>query len=84
MTVLGIWACRWRELKPISIGVGASQQQQQQAGPSSRPHAETGNEADDDTQGFFMSRGRGRGRNMPDGGGEFEMVRMKEMGEQAV
>ena len=71
MTSLGIWACRWRELKPISIGIGGSSQQQ--AGPS-----QTNTEAEG------ASRGRGRGRNMPDGGGEYEMVRMKEMGQEAV
>ena len=72
MTSLGIWACRWRELKPISIGIGASSQQQ--AGSSSQPNPESEG----------SSRGRGRGRNMPDGGGDYEMVRMKEMGEEGV
>lgn len=71
MTVLGIWACRWRELKPISIGIGASQQQ---SGSSSQPNGE----------GEHASRGRSRGLNMPDSGGEYEMVRMKEMGGEAV
>lgn len=77
MTTLGIWACRWRELKPISIGVGASQQQ---SGPS---RDDAGNGVGEDAQGFSLSRGRGRDRNGP-GGEEYEMVRMKEMGEQAV
>lgn len=62
MTSLGVWACQWRELRPISFGGkgGSSGARQQGNGPG-----------EDDARG----RGRGRGR---DGAGEYEMVDMRE------
>ncbi|KAL6236861.1 hypothetical protein BDW75DRAFT_205506 [Aspergillus navahoensis] len=62
MVSLGMWACRWRELQPISfgdIGTGTSRQgsgESLQVGESSN--------------GFLSGRGRR-------GGGEYEMMNMK-------
>ena len=70
MTVLGIYACQWRELRPISIGVGAP--------------AADGGESGEGGSGVGageVSRGRGRERDLG-AAGEYEMVRMKEMGER--
>jgi hypothetical protein len=44
MTSLGVWACQWRELKPISFGVKAAAKQP----------------AADDGDGETRGRGRGR------------------------
>jgi protein SYS1 len=63
MTCLGIWACRWRELRPISFG-----------GRGTNAVGGNGlNEPQEDEVGHSRGRGRGRGR---DGGGEYEMVGM--------
>ncbi|KAJ5095571.1 hypothetical protein NUU61_004927 [Penicillium alfredii] len=73
MTFLGMWACQWRELKPIAfggLGGGSSQ-----AGPSSQPGT---NEQD-----LGFGRGRGRERGLYSGG-EYEMDAMKATGERAV
>jgi ABC-type nickel/cobalt efflux system permease component RcnA len=62
MTSLGIWACRWRELRPISFGGrGAS--------------TTAGGTEAQDVEEVGQSRGRGRGRGR-DGAGEYEMVGM--------
>lgn len=62
MTSLGVWACQWRELRPINFGSKTP------ARPQPQPAAEEeGGE----------SRGRGRGRGK-DGAGEYEMVGMNE------
>ncbi|KAH8194010.1 hypothetical protein TruAng_011825 [Truncatella angustata] len=70
--VLGMWGCRWRELRPISFGGNR---------PSNDPGASTengpadgGEDVGDAEMGFGRGRGRGRGR---DGAGEYEMVGMK-------
>ncbi|KAF2252714.1 hypothetical protein BU26DRAFT_517287 [Trematosphaeria pertusa] len=64
MTSLGVWACQWRELRPINFG--------------SKPGVRQGNgSAPDDGVGETRGRGRGRGR---DGAGEYEMVNMNEEG----
>ena len=60
MTSLGVWACQWRELRPINFG--SKNTRQQPNGP-----------AHDDGVGESRGRGRGRGR---DGAGEYEMVSM--------
>ncbi len=73
MTSLGVWACQYRELRPISFG-----------GSSRQPNANNngGSEANqDELAGYDMGRGRGRNR---DGGGSYEMVAMKEGGEESV
>ncbi|PYI25524.1 hypothetical protein BP00DRAFT_490845 [Aspergillus indologenus CBS 114.80] len=79
MTFLGIWACRWRELQPISFGgMSGSNNTGRAAGGSSQPQADGADES------FSLSRGRGRGRNLPDGGDEYEMGLLKGTGDQAV
>lgn len=70
---LGVWGCRWRELRPISFGGGARTNNEQSAS-AENGHA-VGEEAiGDEEMGFSRGRGRGRGR---DGAGEYEMVGMK-------
>jgi len=72
MTSLGVWACQWRELRPISFGgnkknvTGARQ---------------ANGSAEDDGVGQSRGRGRGRGR---DGVGEYEMVAMNGEAGEAV
>ncbi|KAL1875947.1 hypothetical protein VTK73DRAFT_9658 [Phialemonium thermophilum] len=75
---LGIWGCRYRELKPISFGGGGggtvnggNGEGSNRGGPSSGE--ELGIDGDEEL-GFSRGRGRGRWR---DGGGEYEMVTMK-------
>jgi hypothetical protein len=67
MASLGIWACQWRELRPISFGgrpiVTATNSES------------AGQDATDDGEGFTRGRGRGRGR---DGSGAYEMVGMSD------
>ncbi|GKZ75739.1 integral membrane protein of the Golgi [Aspergillus niger] len=80
MTFLGIWACRWRELQPISfggIGGGSSSGGGISAGASGGGEAQSGADGEES---FSLSRGRGRGRGLRDsssGGDEYEMVEMK-------
>lgn len=91
MVFLGMWACQWRELQPISfggIGGGSSsttassseaQQQEQQQQSSEPQEAGTG----EDLSSASRGRGRSRGLFREGGGGEsYEMGNMK--GEQAV
>jgi hypothetical protein len=47
MTSLGVWACQWRELRPINFGGNAGSKQS----------------ATDDGVGESRGRGRGRGRD---------------------
>ena len=61
MVFLGVWACQWRELKPIAFG-GKSKQ----AVPARDPAAV------EEGAGFARD-GRGAGR---DGAGAYEMVGM--------
>ena len=94
MVFLGMWACQWRELQPISFGgigggggssssttaTSSSEAQQQEQQQASDPQ-EAGTEEDLSS----ASRGRGRSRGLfrEGGGGEYyEMGNMK--GEQAV
>ena len=88
MVFLGMWACQWRELQPISFGgigggssssttAASSEAQQQQA---SDPQ-ETG--TGEDLSSASRGRGRSRGLFREGGGGEsYEMGNMK--GDQAV
>ncbi|KAL4982194.1 integral membrane protein S linking to the trans Golgi network-domain-containing protein [Aspergillus falconensis] len=62
MVSLGMWACRWRELQPISFGSSNTGTTRQGSGESSQA-GESSN--------WFLS---GRGRS---GGGEYEMMNMK-------
>lgn len=73
MTALGVWACQWRELRPINFGGSAVQ------AVASDAHASAaGDTGGDEEMGYGRGRGRGRGR---DGAGEYEMVGLKENGE---
>jgi hypothetical protein len=82
MIFLGVWACQWRELKPISFGGGGSSNNNQVGSSDQALNGGGDNEENngDDLAGF--SRGRGRGRNRD--GGEYEMVGMKEVAEESV
>jgi protein SYS1 len=62
MIALGIWACQWRELKPLAFG-GSSKGKQKATDTASGA---------DEGEGHVMGSG-GRGR---DGGGAYEMVQM--------
>lgn len=68
MASLGVWACRYRELRPISFGGRAAETQSARQGAGGEAGA-----AADEEQGFGRGRGRGRGR---DAAGEYEMVGM--------
>ncbi|MCJ1289211.1 hypothetical protein MMC34_000743 [Xylographa carneopallida] len=68
MVSLGVWACRWRELRPMSFGKA----KETPGLPVLRGEEEDG--AD------LWGRGRGRGRGR-DGAGEYEMLGMEEAGE---
>ena len=73
MTFLGVWACQWRELQPISFGGIGGSSNGNASGPSSQPAGDDNGES---------SRGRGRARDL--GGNEYEMGEMKVTGDQAV
>lgn len=75
MTFGGVWACQWRELRPISFGGigGATSQQKSDIQP---PAKETGIKR---ALGFFSRGHRGRGSppaGVRDRGGEYEMLAM--------
>ncbi len=74
MTMLGMWACQWRELQPISFGgKGSSTGQTAQA---TNGHVEAGRGGN--------NLGFGRGGSSSDGAGQYELVGMKdEEGEMA-
>jgi hypothetical protein len=74
MTFGGMWACQWRELRPISFGGIASSVNGLPSGSSSQPPADVGS----------PSRGRGRERGSQGGSGDYQMAVMKGVGEQAV
>jgi hypothetical protein len=67
MTSVGVWACQWRELKPISFG---GHGRSTEASSSQNPANPT-----EDEEGVEYTRGRGRGRGR-DGAGNYEMVGM--------
>ncbi|OOF96640.1 hypothetical protein ASPCADRAFT_145312 [Aspergillus carbonarius ITEM 5010] len=87
MTFLGIWACRWRELQPISFG-GLAGGSGTAGGSGGETQGGGGPSGGEESFSFSLSRGRGRGRGLRDGGGsssggdEYEMVDVK--GEGAV
>jgi protein SYS1 len=64
---LGVWACRYRELQPISFGGNAA---------GNRKVTDVNGSADPDEH-VRGGRGRGRGRNA-DAGPSYEMVGMRE------
>lgn len=65
LSSVGIWACQWRELKPINFGGRPTV-----AVATPEPNSQDSN---DEGEGFSRGRGRGRGR---DGSGAYEMVEM--------
>ena len=78
MTSLGIWACQWRELRPIVFG-----------GASRGAGANTNADADAEQQGGSSVGGIIRGVLGRGGGGDgdgdaYEMVGMKERADDAV
>jgi len=81
MNFLGIWACQWRELRPINFGGGGGATRSRQTNPGTNGNANgtvgggSGEGGQDGEVGFGRGRGRGRGR---DGAGEYEMVTIKE------
>lgn len=76
MVSLGVWACRYRELRPISFGIGGT------ATTGSEARKEEGGEAESKTDDQIRG-GRGRGRNR-DEGPSYEMVAVKEENGEAV
>lgn len=64
MTMGGIYACRWRELRPITFGGSAA----------AAPRGEAAETGGDEEAGFIRGSNRGMGR---DGAGSYEMVEMK-------
>jgi protein SYS1 len=76
MVSLGIWACRYRELRPISFGIGSAANAASEAQKGGSGQGEEG-------IGDHVRGGRGRGRNRDDGP-SYEMVGMKEGNGQAV
>lgn len=75
MIFLGIWACQWRELKPISFG-GKRPAEQSAASSQSTQGVE-------EQQLEGSSRGRGRGRNLSEESDGYEMVRMKKSDDES-
>ena len=77
--MLGMWGCRYRELRPISFGgSGGGNAAANGAAGNGEGSSNAGGEGGsgtqgDEEQGFSRGRGRGRGR---DGAGEYEMVKM--------
>ncbi|TKA75096.1 hypothetical protein B0A49_03359 [Cryomyces minteri] len=86
MTWLGVWSCRWRELRPISFGGGAARRAGEVEGPAGEDGERAagggdGEEDRDEEEGAGYGRGRwkakGKGRSA-DGMGAYEMVGMGE------
>lgn len=75
MVSLGVWACRYRELQPISFGGNNAAGGTQNAANGSVGKAE---------EQVGGGSGRGRGRNRDDGSSSYEMVGVKEEGDNAV
>ena len=83
MTLGGLWACQWRELRPVKFGGGSTPNKSDQADGRAKGQEQAtlgaGDEGvleDGEGEGYEVDghRGRGRGR---DGGGLYEMVGMK-------
>lgn len=67
MTSLGMWACQWRELKPLAFGGNRTTDSTAAAGPAES--------AAGDAAGGFPVGGSSRGSGR-DGGGVYEMIGM--------
>ena len=76
VVTLGVWACRYRELRPITFGGGGGGT----AGrPSQKPAANANANGSADPEDRIGRGGRGRGRNRDDGDGmSYEMVGVRE------
>ncbi|KEZ44065.1 hypothetical protein SAPIO_CDS3809 [Scedosporium apiospermum] len=71
---LGVWGCRYRELRPISFGGGGAARRDVENTAGAAGDAAGGQDGNDG-EGYSRGRGRGRGR---DGAGEYELARMGE------
>ncbi|KAK2738548.1 hypothetical protein FQN57_006970 [Myotisia sp. PD_48] len=83
MIFLGIWACQWRELRPISFGGGGGVSSSNQAVRSRQ--SQNGTADVDLEEGIDLEdlpRGRGRARNRDDGG-NYTAVNSKEPAAEA-
>lgn len=74
MTSMGIWACQWRELRPMAFG-------KPKETPALPPEGGEIMEEEEASIGFGRGRGRGKGRH---GAGQYEMVRMGEGADENV
>jgi protein SYS1 len=84
MIFLGVWACQWRELRPVSFGAilgggdGSSVGRAKQT--PSLPLEDGGAEEEESGLSRIMNRIRGRTANT-DGAGDYEMVGMEDRGD---
>jgi hypothetical protein len=72
MGSLGVWSCRYRELRPINFGTAvasSSAPQNQNTAPAGQIE-----QPEEEDVGFLRGGRRGRGR---DGAGEYEMAGLK-------
>jgi len=76
MTSMGIWACQWRELRPMTFG-------KPKETPALPPEGGEDMEEEEESMGFGRGRGRGKGKGR-DGAGHYEMVRMREGADENV
>ncbi|KAK5172713.1 uncharacterized protein LTR77_002833 [Saxophila tyrrhenica] len=74
MIALGIWACRWRELKPMAFGGQGSNNKGKGKAPATDDIAD--GRPPDAEQGEGYEMGGGRGGRGKDGAGSYEMVGM--------
>lgn len=79
MTLGGVWACQWRELRPVKFGGSAAPNNKVSGGVGGQEQdgAWAGDEIvleRGEGEGYEVGGHRGRGR---DGGGIYEMVGMK-------
>jgi protein SYS1 len=93
MTFFGIWACQYRELRPINFGgLGESSSTANTTDSNPQPGdplsqdpqvRDADKESESDHRFLSISRGRGRGRNR-DASDDYEMVTMKDVEEGVV
>ena len=77
MISLGVWACRYRELRPISFGMGTK------TAMGTEVRSEGGGQEENMTTDDQVRGGTGRGRNR-DEGPSYEMVAIIEENGDAV
>jgi len=77
MTTLGVYSCRWRELRPINFGGQSAATASGAVQNNGQTGAGDGHEVADEESGYGRGSRRSRGR---DGAGEYEMVGMKNDG----